>query len=245
MRATPSANSFRPAVQRLEAREVPASSSVGRGLYDGQTLYIEGTAWSDWVGVYQDRGQNLTSVTDDKIWVISNINNGDYKYESFSLNSGYSQFSDGRLPINRVIFHGYGLNDTFNNFTSFSWQANWGPTLDLPTFAYGGEGNDTLMGANAQDALYGEGGDDKLYGNDGVDTLIGGNGWDELHGGNGGDWLDGGAGDLCWDKLYGEGGNDVFVRDYLWYRSPSGTWFSFNPDSPQDFNAGQGDRMVG
>ena len=70
--------------------------------------------------------------------------------------------------------------------------------------AYGGEGNDELIGNDGEsDQVFGEAGNDILTGRRGNDTLTGGDGNDTLRGGRGNDTLTGGA------------GNDRFVMDYL------------------------------
>ena len=93
-------------------------------------------------------------------------------------------------------------------FTPSASTSIWG-TL------YGGEGNDSLIGAgnadtliggNGADVLYGGAGNDLIKGNDGADLLYGGDGVDILFGGSGNDTLVGGNGD---DIITGEDGNDV------------------------------------
>lgn len=98
--------------------------------------------------------------------------------------------------------------------------------------AYGGAGDDVIVG-NARsnrlagmaggDSLWGLSGDDVLRGGDGGDHLYGGPGWDRLFGQRGDDWLFGGVGNgLLWagdgddvlyggaarDRLYGGNGHD-------------------------------------
>lgn len=109
-----------------------------------------------------------------------------------------------RALVTRITYRGQGGNDVFVNST------------DLPVIAYGGDGDDQLVGGSAVDQLFGGDGNDSLFGNDGDDLLYGGNGDDFLDGGNGGDRIRGedgadtifgGAGD---DPLLGGGaGNDV------------------------------------
>jgi Ca2+-binding RTX toxin-like protein len=60
--------------------------------------------------------------------------------------------------------------------------------------AFGGEGDDRLLGSVRADILDGGGGRDSLMGGDGNDTLRGGDGNDVLVGGAGADILEGGAG---------------------------------------------------
>ena len=85
--------------------------------------------------------------------------------------------------------------------------------------AYGGDGNDTLIGGVGDNfgtyRLYGEAGEDllvggtgdgHLYGGDGVDTVQGGIGNEFIWGGNDDDIIDGGEGS---DWIVGGAGNDI------------------------------------
>src|SRR6202008_553962 len=76
--------------------------------------------------------------------------------------------------------------------------------------AYGGAGNDTLIGImyspypySGDESLVGNAGNDSLYGSNGRDTLEG----DDTNNPGGNDTMDGGLGS---DLLLGETGNDVF-----------------------------------
>src|SRR5207245_2730859 len=60
--------------------------------------------------------------------------------------------------------------------------------------AYGGPGNDTLIGGSGPDGLYGDDGKDLLKGGDGDDGLVGGSGSDVVYGNAGNDYLLGGNG---------------------------------------------------
>ena len=128
------------------------------------------------------------------------------------------------LPTDEIAliqFFGHDGNDSFFNNT------------DLPSFAAGHRGNDSLSGGNNSDILYGGqgndvvmgfGGDDELRGQDGDDRVIGGSGNDivsgadgndtlggtseddVLYGGSGSDRINGGAGN---DRLFGQAGDDI------------------------------------
>ncbi|HMO24781.1 MAG TPA: calcium-binding protein, partial [Tepidisphaeraceae bacterium] len=74
---------------------------------------------------------------------------------------------------------------------------------------YGGDGDDRLNGSNGRDFLFGEGGNDTLYGNGGNDYMDGGGGVDRLFGGDGDDEMYGGGAN---DKIYREGGNNTLYR---------------------------------
>jgi len=115
--------------------------------------------------------------------------------------------------VNKIRFGGGEGDDVFVNNTS------------IRSKAYGGIGNDLIIGGTARDHLYGGWGDDMLFGGGaddvlkgsfGNDVLDGQKGNDELFGGWGRDELYGGAGK---DKLYGSRGSDLLSggssRDHL------------------------------
>lgn len=90
--------------------------------------------------------------------------------------------------------------------------------------AYGGAGNDLLLGGREFDRLYGGSGDDVIVGADGGDLLVGDqdaaaadDGDDVLYGGDGDDAIFGGGGaDLIFagtgdDTVIGNAGNDVII----------------------------------
>ena len=79
--------------------------------------------------------------------------------------------------------------------------------------AYGGAGEDTLVGSELHDRLFGDDGEDFLFGDSGNDFLDGGEGWDILEGGLGDDtyfWSGGDGADLYYDV----GGQDRLLIDY-------------------------------
>lgn len=114
--------------------------------------------------------------------------------------------SISRFPasdVSKLSFEGGDGDDHFTNNT------------DLPSIAYGNDGNDTLIGGSnddelrggdGDDVLVGRDGDDELHGDYGNDSLSGGDGNDDLRGWYGDDALDGGDGD---DYLSGYKGDDV------------------------------------
>jgi Ca2+-binding RTX toxin-like protein len=118
------------------------------------------------------------------------------------------------VPGGDIVFYGQGGNDIFYNLTS------------LRSTAYGGLGDDILIGSSNADHLHGNDGNDTLSGQGGQDALTGDGGNDVVSGGGGTDQIDGNAGN---DRLYGEGGLDYVGggsgndtvdggagQDYLW-----------------------------
>lgn len=76
--------------------------------------------------------------------------------------------------------------------------------------AFGGSGNDTIIGNDAANRLAGNQGNDSVDGGDGRDTIFGGAGFDTLSGGKGNDTLAGGNEN---DVLFGGGGKDRLVGE--------------------------------
>ena len=74
--------------------------------------------------------------------------------------------------------------------------------------AYGGLGDDTILGNSANNRLYGGAGNDILIGYGGKDVFYGHAGFDFIKGDSGNDYISGGTGG---DLLVGGSGNDVFV----------------------------------
>lgn len=74
--------------------------------------------------------------------------------------------------------------------------------------AFGGGGNDRLIGNALRNKLVGKGGEDVILGKKGNDVMKGGGGDDTLKGGPGRDRIDGQKGN---DTLIGNGGNDTFI----------------------------------
>ena len=80
-----------------------------------------------------------------------------------------------------------------------------GDSRSLIENAYGGIGNDRIIGNNANNYLSGNFGNDNILGGWGNDNLIGGQGNDALYGGGNHDYHDGGLGN---DYIDGWNGND-------------------------------------
>ncbi|HIK32548.1 MAG TPA: calcium-binding protein [Oscillatoriales cyanobacterium M4454_W2019_049] len=119
-------------------------------------------------------------------------------------------------------------------------------------YAYGGQGNDTVLGANASgDNIYGEVGLDTLFGYGGNDNIQGGDGGDRIYGNQGNDSIFGNANsdviyggdgaDIVWggqtnDVIYGELGNDYIQgeadNDAI-YGGQGNDWLQGNSGSDQ------------
>jgi Ca2+-binding RTX toxin-like protein len=173
----------RPVLESLEKRDVPAIYEAGIGL-----VVVDGTNQKDevtikpsyffWQPVYD---------------VIHVVRDNDGRELHRELRWFFVE------NIDKIIFHGQGGDDWFQNDTG------------VTTEAHGDRGRDTLVGGSGRDFLYGEWDDDRLEGRGGDDDLFGGAGWDELYGDFGlyGDYVD-----IGWGNDYLDGGFDG-IRDSL------------------------------
>ncbi len=112
--------------------------------------------------------------------------------------------------------------------------------------AYGGSGNDTLIGNGANNTLLGNNGNDDLIGGGGNDILRGGYGNDNMSGGAGNDTIYYTNGDTFWvngtPKDIGGSGVDTLVMENGSVFNTSGlSWYGFE----KFIGAGRNDRVVG
>lgn len=204
---------FRPMLENLEDRAVPAVALVNGDLV------IHGTNANDVVSV------NLQTINNVPFYRVTQ-NNVNFFFNAANVWGG------------DVYFYGYGGNDHFTNNTCLRTTAFGGDGDDVliggcgNDYLNGGNGNDYLFGRYGNDKLAGEAGQDTMYGGDGNDILNGGTGRDRLFGEAGNDTLDGGD-DGAVDYLNGGLGVDCFQRDWAWTG-----WFWVNRDAPADFAAG-------
>jgi Ca2+-binding RTX toxin-like protein len=159
----------------------------------------------------------------DDVTVTSLINSVSGKYEVKVTTGNTVTTSIWQITGGDVFFYGNKGDDKFSASTS------------QRVTAFGGEGNDQLMGSFGADKLNGGPGNDTLRGAPagglGNDTLIGEAGVDQLYGGNANDTLDGGAGadyidggygnDTIWcgndyeaNNAFGGAGNDTITGSY-------------------------------
>jgi hypothetical protein len=155
-----------------------------------------------------------------------------------STGDGYSTsqraFSAGQ--VRRIAFVGRSGDDFFSNASNIS------------SVAWGGAGNDRLVGGTGRDWLMGEAGVDFLFGQEGNDILSGGGDADYIEGGFGRDSLSGGSGDDVMlggadvDRLYGQWGNDRLDGgagyDYLYGQSGSDTLYDDRFGAYRNYGSG-------
>lgn len=199
---------FRPQLETLEIREVPAIA-LNAGV-----ITITGGNLADTARVsHDDRG--TLNIRDDQIRVTLE-QNGATATAVYNLYRQVQTQPQVRWAqaVTGISFAGAAGNDVFLNDTSLPASANGGTGDDILT---GGTGNDTLNGWNGNDLIQAGRGDDRLIGGWGEDLLYGGDGADRLEGnqnadivfgqGNN-DWIEGGSGG---DQLYGDAGADVIA----------------------------------
>jgi Ca2+-binding RTX toxin-like protein len=185
-----------PSLQTLEGRALLAASIV----YDpiAEDIIITGSNAADVAVVEQDNG---TPILGDEMVVVT-VQDGSLgaeislsvpRYELVVDLDGLWSYQDN---VDRIRFSGGSGADQFTNETSIRCSA------------YGGTGNDILIGGSNNDSLYGEDGNDRLSGGDGHDYLYGHGGNDRLSGDAGDDVIFANSGN---DSLYGGDGNDRLV----------------------------------
>lgn len=139
--------------------------------------------------------------------------NNDYSY---FIHNNMGQITEQILPLFDIYYTGLNGNNYFYNLIV---ALNYGHGYSGSDIAYGGTGNDIILGSSDIDLLYGGVGDDAVYGMDGNDYLYGGDNKDTVYGGDGKDELFGGSGDdelvggLERDSIYGGDGDDTIQAD--------------------------------
>jgi Ca2+-binding RTX toxin-like protein len=185
-----------PSLQTLEGRALLAASIV----YDpiAEDIIITGSNAADVVVVEQDDGNPalgdemvVVTVQDGSLGVEISLSVP--RYEVVVGLDGLWSYQDN---VDMIRFSGGSGSDRFTNGTSIRCSA------------YGGTGDDILIGGSDNDSLHGEDGNDRLSGGDGIDYLYGDGGNDRLHGDAGNDVIFANSGN---DSLYGGDGNDRLV----------------------------------
>jgi RTX calcium-binding nonapeptide repeat (4 copies) len=182
----------------LESLEDRSLLAASTSLSAAGVLQITGTRTADTVHVSQQGDQVL----------VQSSSAGDH--------GGPVTTRWDAAKVHSILFSGSDGNDFFENDTA------------IPCTAYGGAGNDTLIGGRGADRLFGDAGNDLLVGRGGHDTLYGGLGADTLVGSSGADALYGGVPTTnAWNGRDG-GAVDTF-RDVFNFNSPAP-----NGTSPND-----------
>ncbi len=199
------------AVTSLPGRDPTEATEVSIERVDGEVT-ITGTDFNDEVSVAEGLDGRI-SIVAKTVDMWGNVND---VRAAFPING-----------VTEIHFHGKDGHDFFENDTgkmSYAWGGSGNDTLiggDVFDFLDGGTGNDTIRGMGGGDYLNGRAGNDAIYGGEGNDALVGDAGNDTLRGEDGKDFLDGGDGadrlfgDLSGgaynDRLYGGAGGDLLV----------------------------------
>jgi Ca2+-binding RTX toxin-like protein len=152
-----------------------------------------------------ERRELLTVLLDADILRVTGTDNADAatidpftqngeQWVAATLNGQSSQYAAS--AIRKIVFVGNDGDDSFVN------------NSDLPSYAWGNAGVDTLIGGGGADRLYGGTWGDSLAGGAGNDSLFGDAADDTIYGGAGDDAIFGQSGS---DALYGEDGNDSIL----------------------------------
>lgn len=217
-------NRFNPALESLEAREVPTTARLSGGL-----LFVNGTQENDVIAIRQINsvirisGVAQTYSASRVAGIVVNGLAGDDTVVLYNpaLQSGVQHITRPSLLLggdgNDHISAGSGIDAVVGGAGNDRIWGTWGNDLLL-----GGSGNDEIYAGDGYDRIYGQGGSDTLFGGAANDYLDGGTGSDLLDGEVGADILFGGAdyeADLFWNPM----SNDLMAQNYgedYWY-SPS------------------------
>ncbi len=148
-------HSYRPALERLERRDVPSAATPSTVNLTAGVLTVLGSASADAVTISQSAG--MISVSD----------------------SGRVLKQVSAASVTRIV-----VDAGFGNDTVIVRAAITKPAFLYGGYGndqlYGGGGNDQLYGGADSDSLFGRGGNDMLFGGTGSDTLDGGLGTNTL-----------------------------------------------------------------
>lgn len=147
---------------------------------------------------------------DDVVVKVKTTVFGHYTVNRVTVLEGGVATLTTKSPVTHVRFYGLGGDDKFV-----------GSTMNVPIFAEGGDGNDTLIGGSAADTLIGNADRDTIRGGGEADRIYGDHvpnhyrsdlqyqgDVDLLYGDDGDDTIFGGVGD---DKIYGGRGDDTLL----------------------------------
>jgi hypothetical protein len=250
---------FRPRLETLEAREVPALYVTFENLipayHDGRVggnLNITGTNGSDRIVVRQINGRITIDGVSSITWIDYAGTHG-HLHNARSLPASMVHFiniaagdGDDRILLNS---HSVPGQQALRPLFGTRIQGDGGNDLihgtEVKDVIYGGAGDDTIYGWGGNDEIYGEWGADKLYAGYGDDSVYGGDGDDYLQGDLGHDTLYGGAGN---DKIYGHKGNDYLFgnagNDELYGGDGDDALYGGDGDDLLNGNLGE-DRLFG
>lgn len=192
------------------------SGPVGtEGSASGLWGYNAGAMALDIELLQQKYGANETFRGGNTVYRLDGANGAGTHWEAIWDTGGEDQIRyDGNIAAH-IDLRAATLQDAFGGggFVSAANDIAGGFTIANGVVieqAFGGSGNDTIVGNDVSNRLAGNQGDDSIDGGDGQDTVFGGAGVDTLRGGKGNDTLAGGDQN---DVLFGDGGKDRIVGE--------------------------------
>ncbi len=198
-------------IAALQAIYGTAENATGNDIYQIKGVNGAGTFWK---AIWDTGGNDAISAVG--VWrdVYINLNDADLE----GHNAG------GEISSASGIAGGFTIANTVVIENAFGGYGN--------DWLVGNEHNNYLNGAYGNDTLAGGAGDDRIFGGDGNDTITGGIGNDSLSGDNGNDWFGNKDGD----------GNDTINGgqgyDWLNYSGTSGATVDLSNDGAQDTGYG-------
>lgn len=186
---------------RLEGDVLDQAFPLGVNALGGNDTIQAPNTWNRW----NITGPNSGSLNNLRFTGVENLRGGTsgdsfYFSPSGSL-TGQLRGGHGSMP-DTIDYSAWTTGVTVNLTTGMA-TAVAGGVFELEN-AWGGEGNDILIGNSVNNVLVGNGGHDYLEGREGEDWLFGGAGNDILDGGR----------DGIRDHLFGGAGQDTFVEHY-------------------------------
>ncbi len=144
-------------------------------------------------GIFFDAASGEVTVAGDSTANVGSfvqINPSQYR----ATLSGSGQMDFAVNEVSKIVFIGYGGDDTFTNATG------------VEGLLLGHDGDDLLVGGSGTDRINGGSGNDQISGRAGADRLNGGSGDDTIYGGGGDDFVSAGSGV---NTVNGDGGADL------------------------------------
>ncbi|WP_170358270.1 M10 family metallopeptidase C-terminal domain-containing protein [Ruegeria arenilitoris] len=198
-------------IAALQAIYGTTSNNTGNNIYSLKGSNAPGTYWE---AIWDTGGNDAISAIGVNRKVVINLNDADLEGSD----------AGGAVSRAQAVSGGFTIANTVKIENAFGGSGN--------DFLIGNEYNNFLNGANGNDSLFGDAGNDWIYGSFGNDTISGGAGNDSLSGQRGNDTFKNKDGDGN-DTINGNRGND-----WLEYSGTNGATVDLSNTSAQ--NTGYG-----
>jgi serralysin len=236
------------ALQRLYGANFDSNSGNTVYSFDAATgeFLIDGVRQGP-SGYYSGSTFVQTNVAFRTIWDGNGVDT--YDLSNFTTNlaldltpGGYSDFDVGGNALRAQLNYGVAWNGSTWVYDAnaieyarghlFNALQYNGDVRSLIENAFGGSGNDIIVGNAADNELRGNGGDDVLDGGDGNDILDGGMGSDTLSGGAGNDTITLGVGDVmtaggAGRDIGGAGYDTAILSEGFIWNTGNWSWYGF------------------